>query len=59
VILAWILGISALIAALVLYIRTLDTEAVQVFSGALTSGLILMIFFSIRELIVEYFQVLK
>jgi spore maturation protein SpmA/spore maturation protein SpmB len=47
VILAWILGISVLIAALVLYIRTLDTEAVQVFSGALTSGLILMIFFSI------------
>ena len=47
VILAWILGISALIAALVLYIRTLDTEAVQVFSGALTSGLILMIFFCI------------
>jgi spore maturation protein SpmA/spore maturation protein SpmB len=47
VILAWILGISALIASLVLYIRTLDSEAVQVFSGALTSGLILMIFFSI------------
>jgi len=47
VILALILGISALIASLVLYIRTLDTEAVQVFSGALTSGLILMIFFSI------------
>ncbi len=47
VILAWILGISALIASLVLYIRTLETEAVQVFSGALTSGLILMIFFSI------------
>lgn len=47
VILAWILGISALIAVLVLYIRTLDTEAVQVFSGALTSGLILMIFFCI------------
>ena len=47
VILAWILGISALIATLVLYIRTLDTEAVQVFSGALTSGLILMIFFTI------------
>lgn len=47
VILAWILGISALIAALVLYIRTLDSEAVQVFSGALTSGLILMIFFCI------------
>jgi len=47
VILAWILGISALIASLVLYIRTLDSEAVQVFSGALTSGLILMIFFCI------------
>jgi spore maturation protein SpmA/spore maturation protein SpmB len=47
VILSWILGISALISILVLYIRTLDTEAVQVFSGALTSGLILMIFFCI------------
>ncbi len=47
VILSWILGISALIAGLVLYIRTLDSEAVQVFSGALTSGLILMIFFCI------------
>jgi spore maturation protein SpmA/spore maturation protein SpmB len=47
VILAWIFGISALIASLVLYIRTLDSEAVQVFSGALTSGLILMIFFCI------------
>jgi spore maturation protein SpmA len=47
VILSWILGISALISMLVLYIRTLDTEAVQVFSGALTSGLILMIFFCI------------
>lgn len=47
VILSWILGISALISALVLYIRTLDTEAVQVFSGALTSGLILLIFFCI------------
>jgi spore maturation protein SpmA/spore maturation protein SpmB len=47
VILAWVLGISALIASLVLYIGTLNTDAVQIFSGALTSGLILFIFFAI------------
>ena len=44
VILAWVLGISTLIASLVIYIRSLDTDAVQLFSGALSSGLILLIF---------------
>lgn len=43
VILAWIGGISAIIAALVVYIRSLSTENVQIFSGALSSGLILLI----------------
>ncbi len=44
VILGWIAGISAIIASLVVYIRTLDSENVQVFSGALSSGIILLIF---------------
>lgn len=44
VILAWVLGISALIAGLVVYIRSLGTEEVQVFSTSLSSGIILLIF---------------
>lgn len=44
VILSWVLGISAIIAALVVYIKSLDADAVQRFSGALSSGLILLIF---------------
>ncbi len=44
VILAWVGGISAVIAALVLYIRSLNSEEVQLFSGSLSSGLILLIF---------------
>ena len=44
VILAWIFGLSAIIASLILYITSLDTDAVQVFSGSLSSGLILLIF---------------
>jgi spore maturation protein SpmA/spore maturation protein SpmB len=44
VILGWVLGISALIALLVVYIRSLNTEDVQVFSGSLSSGMILLIF---------------
>ena len=44
VIMAWVFGISAIIAALVVYIKSLDTDAVQVFSGSLSSGLILLIF---------------
>jgi len=44
VILAWVFGISALIASLVLYLRSLNTEDFQVFSGGLSSGMILFIF---------------
>ncbi|MBC7535892.1 MAG: spore maturation protein [Ferruginibacter sp.] len=44
VILGWVLGISAIIAMLVVYIRSLDAENVQVFSGSLSSGMILFIF---------------
>ncbi len=44
VILAWILGVSAVIAALVMYIKTLSVEGVQVFSSSLSNGIILLIF---------------
>ena len=44
VIMSWVLGISAVIGALVLYIKSLDTDEVQSFSGTLSNGLILLIF---------------
>ena len=44
VIIAWVLGISSVIALLVVYIRSLSAEAIQLFSGSLSSGLILLIF---------------
>lgn len=44
VILAWIGGISVLIAALVLYLATLNAEGVQSFSAVLSNGIILAIF---------------
>jgi spore maturation protein SpmA/spore maturation protein SpmB len=44
VILGWVLGISAIIALLIVYITRLDTNSVQVFSGTLSNGLILLIF---------------
>ncbi len=44
VILLWVLGISTAIAALVLYIKTLDAENVKLFSGSLSNGIILAIF---------------
>lgn len=44
VILAWVGGISAIIAALVLYIKSLNSDHVQAFSGILSNGLILLIF---------------
>jgi spore maturation protein SpmA len=44
VIIAWVGGISALIALLVIYITSLDTAGVQSFSGLLSNGLILAIF---------------
>ena len=47
VILAWIGGISALIAVMVIYLTTLDTSGVQSFSSVLSNGLILAIFFII------------
>ena len=51
VILAWILGISALIASIVLYIHSLEPDAVQIFSSSLSSGLILFIFIAIFNFI--------
>jgi spore maturation protein SpmA len=47
VILAWVLGISAIIAALVLYLVRLDADGVQSFSSVLSNGLILFIFLAI------------
>lgn len=44
VILAWIGGISALIALLVVYIQSLNLLHVQSFSGMLSNGIILFIF---------------
>lgn len=44
VIMAWVLGITAVIGALVWYISTLDRQAVDVFSGMLGNGIMLLIF---------------
>lgn len=44
IILAWVLGISGVIATLVLYLKSLNADAVQSFSGMLSNGLILLIF---------------
>ena len=44
VILAWVGGLSALIALLVVYLTHLNSDAVQSFSGILSNGLILLIF---------------
>ena len=43
VILAWVGGLSVLIAGLVLYITSLNADHVQTFSGILSNGLILVI----------------
>ena len=47
VILAWVLGISALITVLVLYVTHLEPTYAQAFSGILSNGLILGLFFLI------------
>jgi spore maturation protein SpmB len=47
VILAWIFGISAVIAALVVFIKTMNTVGVNLFSEQLSTGVILFIFFAI------------
>ena len=44
VILMWVMGITAVIAALILYIRSLDAQGVQLFSTSLSNGIILLIF---------------
>lgn len=46
-ILLWVGGISILMTALVLFLRSLSADAVQGFSRALSGGLILLIFFLI------------
>jgi spore maturation protein SpmA/spore maturation protein SpmB len=47
VILGWVGGISALIALLVVYVTRLDSKSAQVFSGVLSNGIILSLFFFI------------
>lgn len=47
VILMWVGGLSAIIALLVIYLTTLSFQGVQTFSGVLSNGLILLIFFLI------------
>lgn len=44
VILAWIGGLSAIIAALVVYLSSLNTDGVTSFSALLSNGIILLIF---------------
>ena len=44
VILAWVLGLSAVIALLVWYISSLNAEGIKLFSGMLSNGLILLVF---------------
>ncbi|MBI2730594.1 MAG: spore maturation protein [Sphingobacteriales bacterium] len=44
VILMWVLGLSAVIASIVLFLRTLNAEGVQNFSKIVSNGLILLIF---------------
>ncbi len=47
VILAWIGGISAIVAALVIYLTSLNTERVQTVSGVIGNGILLLILFLI------------
>src|SRR5580658_1624787 len=47
VILAWVGSLSVVIAALVVFLRSLDADRVQSFSRALSGGLILFIFLAI------------
>jgi spore maturation protein SpmB len=47
VILLWVLGLSAVISLMVIYLKSLDFTGVQTFSGVLSNGLILSVFFLI------------
>jgi spore maturation protein SpmA/spore maturation protein SpmB len=44
VILTWVLGISAIITLIVIYVTKLNTAGIQIFSGVLSNGLILLVF---------------
>ncbi|MCH5683430.1 spore maturation protein [Niabella sp. W65] len=44
VIVAWVLGITAVFTALIVYVRMLDAKGIQLFSTSLSNGLILLIF---------------
>ncbi|MBU3714668.1 MAG: spore maturation protein [Ferruginibacter sp.] len=44
VILAWIFGISAVIASMILFIKSFSSDMVQIVSGSISSGIILLIF---------------
>ena len=47
VILMWVLGLSAVISLMIIYLHSLSFTGVQTFSGILSNGLILLIFFLI------------
>lgn len=47
VVLLWVSGISAIIALLVWYVTRLNAGSLQLFSGTLSNGLILLVFFLI------------
>jgi spore maturation protein SpmA/spore maturation protein SpmB len=47
VILLWVLGISAVISLMVIYLKSLSFTGIQTFSGVLSNGLILFLFFII------------
>ena len=47
IILAWVLGISALIALFVMYLTKLDKSSLEFFSGSFGNGLLLLILFLI------------
>jgi spore maturation protein SpmA len=47
VILLWVLGLSAVISLMVIYLKSLSFTGVQTFSGVLSNGLILLLFFVI------------
>lgn len=44
VIMAWVFGIASLFALLIIYVRTLNITAVQIFSGNLSNGILVLIF---------------
>ena len=46
-ILAWVGGISAFIGLLMVYLKSLDKDRLEIFSGGLSNGLILFIFIAI------------